>query len=71
MRAYINEEKLEKYLDGRSLSWLVNKINDMDIPLSYNAFQHILKNRNECRLTYAFAISEILKIDLREIFYLK
>lgn len=71
MKAVINKEMLNKALDGRSIKWLLSKINNMGINISYSAFYHLTQNTNEWKLTYALAISKILNFEVEKLFHLE
>jgi hypothetical protein len=71
MKGYCNKDEIEKLLERRPLSFLVEEINKMGIKVSYDALNHIVNNRNACKIDYALAMAKILKATVEEIFYLE
>jgi plasmid maintenance system antidote protein VapI len=71
MKAYCKKEEIEKLLIKRPLSFLVEEINNMGIKVSYDALNHIVNNRNACKIDYALAMAKVLKTKVENIFYLE
>lgn len=71
MKAYCNKKKLDELLARRPLSFLVEEINNIGITVSYDALNHVVKNRNACKIDYALAMAKILKTKVEELFYLE
>lgn len=71
MRAYCKKDEIEKLLIRRPLSFLVEEINNIGIKVSYDALNHIINNRNSCKIDYALAMAIILKTKVENIFYLE
>ena len=71
MKAYCDKNKIEQLLARRPLSFLVEEINNMGIKVSYDALNHIVNNRNACKIDYALAMAKILNTTVENIFYLE
>lgn len=71
VKVYINKDKLDKILDGRSYSWLSNKLNENGANLTYSALLHLIQNRNEWKLLYGILLLELFEIEFDDLFYKK
>lgn len=71
MKVLLNKDRLNELLDGRTYSWLLEKLNSGGINISGSSFYHILGNRNECRLLYAFGIAKLFNTTIEDIFFIE
>jgi len=69
MKIILDKNKLNKLLDGRTYAWLLERLNENGVNITESAFYHVLGNRNECRLSYAFGIARIFNVSIEEIFF--
>jgi hypothetical protein len=70
MKAKINRDKLNEYLDGRSNKWLHGKFGEYGIDMTYSNLNSLLHNRGNWLLTYAIVIIKILNCKIEDLFYL-
>ena len=71
MRVEINKEEIIKRLDGRTLSWLLNKMNELldeKMKITQSGFNHLINGRSEIKLIYVVVISKILQCSIDKIY---
>lgn len=70
----INKNKLKNILDSKGMGYtdlwdsMCNVYGKESISITYKAFMHLLSNRNTWKLIYAIAITDVLKISIKDVF---
>lgn len=67
----LNKNKLKNILDKKGLSYIdfYTKVVDVyGLDLSYKGFMSLLTNRSSWKLLYAYAMTDILNIEIKDIF---
>lgn len=67
----INNEKLVDIMEGRSMDYTILHdlmVGKYGLDLSYKGFMNLVYNRSTWKLIYAWAISDIIGCDMKEIF---
>ena len=67
----INRDKLKNILDKKGLSYIdfhAKVIDAYGLDISYKGFMSLLTNRSSWKLLYAYAITDVLNIEIDDIF---
>jgi len=71
LKAYCDKERLDILLDGRSIKWLCEKLNETGIDIEYPALLANVNNKVEWKLTYAMGIAKLFNVTIEDLFILK
>lgn len=69
MKAYCNKEKILQILDGRPISHISTKMQELGFDIQYKTLLAIVNNKNEPKLSYAFGICKVLNAKIEQVFY--
>jgi len=67
----LNKNKLKNILDKKGLSYIdfhAKVIDVYGLDLTYKGFMSLLANRSSWKLLYAYAITDVLNIEIKDIF---
>jgi DNA-binding XRE family transcriptional regulator len=69
MKIKINKKQIIRLLDGRSISWLRDKMNDeYNINITLSGLNHVLNGRSDPKLIYIVAIALILNVPIDHLY---
>ena len=68
MNVKINKKEIIRLLDGRSITWLKDKMCEYDINITLSGLNHILNGRSDPKLIYIVAIAYILNIPIEHLY---
>jgi len=69
MNVEINKKEIIRLLDGRSITWLRDKMyNDYNINITLSGVNHVLNGRSDLKLIYIVAIAKILNVSTDQIY---
>jgi len=72
VRAVCDKREIMYRLDGRTVNWLLNKINEYEgINISQSNLYTLLSNQNNWLLTYALIVAKILNCPVEDVFHLE
>lgn len=66
----LNRDKVKSILDSRGMNYrdFYEEIQDFGIKMTYAGFMNLLYNRTTWKLLYAWAIADVLNVDIKNIF---
>lgn len=67
----LNKNKLKNILDKKGLSYIdfyAKVIDIYGLDLSYKGFMSLLTNRSSWKLLYAYAMTDVLNIEIKDVF---
>lgn len=67
----LNKDKLKDILDKRGMTFTVfweNVVDEYGLDLTYKGFMSLMSNRSSWKLLYAFAMTDVLNINISDIF---
>ena len=68
MNVKINKKEIIRLLDGRSITWLRDKMQEYNINITLSGLNHILNRRSEPKLVYIVTIAKILNVPIDQIY---
>jgi len=68
MNVEINKKEIIRLLDGRSITWLREKMCDYNVNITLSGLNHILNGRSDLKLVYIVAIAKILNVPTNQIY---
>lgn len=71
MRAYCKKDEIDRWLDGRPVKYLFDKMNAIGIDISHKNLLQLLNNKNNWLLIYAIGVTKVLNKKIDDLFYIE
>lgn len=67
----VNQDKLKEVIDRKDMDYMAlydTVVEEYGLDITYKGFMSLLKNRSNWKLTYAWAIADVINVNINDIF---